>query len=935
MQPATSTLSTADDETSGNILSEATDAPDQTPGVEPPAKLPAIDRVWNYFRKRFNEEDWFGSTILLSYIYRDYNNIRAARARLVNGEKKPDNIRAFNYASGIGVKSASFLSQRQGKIPEGDTYLQRLNNTLRHPGRSLPQFEYLAELPNVALGVYNNTQKGLKAHGIGLASGETRYAAEKVRLYESILSVASTLLSGHGLFRKKRETLQGIKEEADLSEVKGTIRKIWRYDRTLLAGSALSTAAPVLSAIEAWSKSNKSRKEAFFLLRATAVGMAAEAAYYFYVFQRIVKSNFGEKKENITQTQEELPTKQPKGFIDKTWEYLKSRFTRDNFYGSLVIPLTLREPLRNLNTAQNRTVNGIPSPDKARILSNRLYIAERSWSFFSARGAKFPEGFDLQRRVINTLKHPQRSSAQFEYLMLLPSRLLTTYAHTKAGLAAYGIGGQIYKREQKRLYVGMLQALWISFLGYGHFRKREQAVIKSLPEETPDGALVNEEKNVASTQQSMSMLDIMRKIWKHDRILAFGYILDALFPISSAHTRWQYSEKTRADAVHLAKEAASIILTESAYGLYTFQRIARSNFNGTLPSASSAMPGLSEQNATKLQQDNHGEKVTFTQKITFNRNAPILDKRLIHSWSSNIKSEELTHGDAPYLSHFRKGGEELLYISAQHPKNARGVNPTFSLIDYTFETSKPDLLIIEGLPGTDFKKEAETHVRDDFAEGNERAYAVSKAVQEGIPFISGEATDSQLFTYMNEHGFSNKEVMALFVLRIIPQWREQEGVNEGNFNQTMQAFVSDDKLFGFIPKEQRLTPDEFKAWYMLHNDKPGQSFLQRTRDDLEKASNSPDAPYFDKIFITLSKIRDQHLADVIQNSLQDHKKVAVIYGLGHLAALHDTFEAAFGKPDYTTLNDISRSSNSHAATLLAERAASEKLTSPIHKELTC
>ena len=622
MQPITSTLPTAGDETSGNILPEATDAPDQTPEVEPPAKLPAIDRVWNYFRKRFNEEDWFGSTILLSYIYRDYNNVRAAQARLVNGEKKPDNIRTFNYASSIGINGISFLSQRQGKMPEGNTYLQRLQSTVRHPGQSLPHFEYLLNLPGVSMGVYKNARTGLKAHGIGLAPGETPYAPEKVRLYESILITAAALLSGHGLFRKKREMPQSTKEEADISEVKRTIRKIWRYDRTLLAGSALSTSIPLLYAVEGWQKSSKSRKEAFFLLRGTAVGMTAVAAYYFYVFQRIVKSNFGKKTDNTAQGQEELPAKEqpPKGGIDKTWDYLKSRFTRDNFFGSLVIPLSIQEPLRNLKMAQNRMINGTLRPDTARILSNRIYIAERSWSFFSARGALFPEGKHIWQRVGNVIRHPQRSSTQFEYLLLLPSRLLTAYTHTKAGLEAYGLGRQQQdKKYQGRLYIGAMQALWISFLGYGHFKRRQPFPLQADEAAKADSHLNNKNEPAVSARENMSMLDIIRTIWKQDRILALGYILDMIFPITGAHARWRFAGKNPADATHYAKEAISGATASAAYGLYTFQRIAKSNFYDTGTAQADTLKFQEETQET----DRNEDKATgrFTTKIAEQKKA--------------------------------------------------------------------------------------------------------------------------------------------------------------------------------------------------------------------------------------------------------------------------------------------------------------------------
>lgn len=648
---------------SDSVADDAPPAEDQNSAAHSPPKDKTIDKVWNYFRKRFDDANWFGSTILLSYIYRDYNGVRAARSRLVNGERQPDNIRTFNYASSIGISGVSFISKREGKMPEGNSYRQRVQNTLKHPGQSLPQFEYLVSLPSISLGIYNNVRKGLKAHGISLAPGEARYTAEKVRLYESILMTVATLFSGHGLFKKKYEALPKTESAIEeTSEVKGTIRKIWRHDRSLLVGSGLGTAIPVLSAVEAWNKSNKSRKEAFFLLRSTAVGVTAVAAYYFYVFQRIVKSNFEKKTsadtDNESQKQSNSSSKEkPKADpVDKTWNYLKSRFTRDNFFGSLVIPLSMKGGFQALKTAQNHTINGVPSPDTPRILATRIFLAERAWSFFSARGARFPEGINLQQRMGNAIRHPQRSSAQFEYLLLLPSRLLTAFAHTKAGLAAYGIGApQTYDKEHQRFYQGALQIVWLSFLGYGHFKKRQNPEHKLKNEALTEGSDENSKDEAPSSiqQPNMSMLDVVRKIWKQDRVLALGYMLDAVFPIMNALEGWGNSSRQREDAIQYAKSAASGAAVSAAYSLYTFQRIARSNFSTPVqPPSQPVIPVSHEkpnESKAEVQPVEPQSETAFTQKIDSQKHgSSILQNRPSASFTERLRL--MPHSEAPDLA---------------------------------------------------------------------------------------------------------------------------------------------------------------------------------------------------------------------------------------------------------------------------------------------
>src|SRR6185369_16070830 len=140
-----------------------------------------------------------------------------------------------------------------------------------------------------------------------------------------------------------------------------------------------------------------------------------------------------------------------------------------------------------------------------------------------------------------------RSATQFEYLMLLTPRLMTMTTYLQRGLKAHGVGGMPYGKDRQYLYYGLLQALWISTLGYGHFRKRQEISDPSGTEATNHGVIDRNNAAIPS-DESISMLDIVRRIWKHDRVLAIGCMLDAVFPVLMGFEGWGNSGRTRAEA---------------------------------------------------------------------------------------------------------------------------------------------------------------------------------------------------------------------------------------------------------------------------------------------------------------------------------------------------------------------------------------------------
>lgn len=245
-----------------------------------PRPASSSDKASNYIKSRFDKDNWFGSLAIGANTYRGYTSLMSALVREENGVKQPDKTRATTNVLSILVNLWSFFSQRGGDFPEGDTPLERLTDTAKHPNSSSTQFEFLARIPVNILAVYNNLEKGLKAYGIGLKRGEKAYGAEKVRLYSGIAIAVGTALSGFGHFRTHGTQAmieQQGKEEANTarrsSGFMGVMRRIWKHDKMLVLGTLFDIVLPVLQAIESWKKKEESGKEAGYIMQNALIGI--------------------------------------------------------------------------------------------------------------------------------------------------------------------------------------------------------------------------------------------------------------------------------------------------------------------------------------------------------------------------------------------------------------------------------------------------------------------------------------------------------------------------------------------------------------------------------------------------------------------------------------------------------------------------------------
>jgi hypothetical protein len=267
------------------------------------------------------------------------------------------------------------------------------------------------------------------------------------------------------------------------------------------------------------------------------------------------------------------------------------------------------------------------------------------------------------------------------------------------------------------------------------------------------------------------------------------------------------------------------------------------------------------------------------------------------SLARKIEGADNKHFITPHLEHFTKGNKHLYYVGTKHGVDFE--NRTHEVIIQATTKHAPQLIIVEGIAtdkgmspslGFDPKKPSD---RERFMRhSGESVHTAEMARAKHIPFIGGEASTKSIFEALEKKGYSSKEVMALYLVRTIPIWeRNGQLKNKDDFPKMASDYLANNSQFSDIPKEQRLTFDEFKAIYDAHKAEMGKEMTALTASDSNP--HSAKANYFQKMSAVMDEVRDRHLIELISASLEKTDKVMVVYGNAHQYASAPVFEKMF------------------------------------------
>lgn len=261
---------------------------------------------------------------------------------------------------------------------------------------------------------------------------------------------------------------------------------------------------------------------------------------------------------------------------------------------------------------------------------------------------------------------------------------------------------------------------------------------------------------------------------------------------------------------------------------------------------------------------------------------------------------------SPYLVRYAKGDRLLSFVAAKHGNKTKNAG-TFALVESEFKALGPDIVIIEGVftaclacppncaaafgagtQGPFEKSECGDRVsRVDSQSGlTEAYYAANLAYYNDprIPFIGGEILNADLKAHILK-GFQADKFKQFYILRALG------GAKQDGADCTVDSVkkISAEALKKFnleFSESQTITVQEV-------------AYFQRACKNSQWAVQ-PNAKgtFSQKISAASSRVRDQHLAQVIANMLKGYKKVLVVYGGGHYDTLYKVLDGMLGTPTF-------------------------------------
>lgn len=252
----------------------------------------------------------------------------------------------------------------------------------------------------------------------------------------------------------------------------------------------------------------------------------------------------------------------------------------------------------------------------------------------------------------------------------------------------------------------------------------------------------------------------------------------------------------------------------------------------------------------------------------------------------------------PVLAHFRKNGFDLYFVAAQHG-NSSG-NKTLPLIRLAFEKFPIQAVLIEGRAydsGEVPRKSAEEMKKERESgsyQWGEGEYATRLAQKRDIPVFGGEPSDKDKFQGAVNKGYALNDYLALIFLSLAG-YQESVGTwAAGKAPDVLSDVMSWERAqLGLGPEVSFDYPD-FLKWYRLKNGKefdPG-----KINGGLPPKADG--ALFEQRLGHEVDMVRNRYITQAVARSLNQYKRVLVVFGNGHLATQWDALVAALGEPVY-------------------------------------
>ncbi|MBC22723.1 MAG: hypothetical protein CMJ32_02245 [Phycisphaerae bacterium] len=250
---------------------------------------------------------------------------------------------------------------------------------------------------------------------------------------------------------------------------------------------------------------------------------------------------------------------------------------------------------------------------------------------------------------------------------------------------------------------------------------------------------------------------------------------------------------------------------------------------------------------------------------------------------------------APFVALFESGDRELAYVAAKH--EPRPGSPTHELVESVYERFQPDVLVIEGLERSKgfsperFIRSVQTAIENNREIMSESPYAASLAAGDDVPVIGGEPDTERTTIVLREAGYDDRDILGYLIARNSVQARRNFGDDE--LQERMNANIR--RLCRRFEIEQAMDFEGFQDWFQQET---GTEFTSsNVRKALMPTIGREENP-LQQMNIKVILERDRCIVTLLAELLDEHEKVMIVYGSGHLAIERAVLEKMLGKPVY-------------------------------------
>ncbi|MCH2133499.1 MAG: hypothetical protein MK116_07100 [Phycisphaerales bacterium] len=256
---------------------------------------------------------------------------------------------------------------------------------------------------------------------------------------------------------------------------------------------------------------------------------------------------------------------------------------------------------------------------------------------------------------------------------------------------------------------------------------------------------------------------------------------------------------------------------------------------------------------------------------------------------------------SPHAVLFRRGNKELLFIGAAHQRDIEN-DPTHRMVRAAIEGFEPDVVIVEGLTTSQGPQPerfiASARRRLKTGQLGESPYAAVLADDRGAIVIGGEPDPEATTSIVREAGYSDDDLLGFLVARNVTSIVRNDREAANDPRRIGRAITNLKRRFKV---DSDMDVDGFKAWFQ---ERTGQAFDPRRVRREVSPMKVDDPSILRQIAILAMKAREYNLVELEARMLQEHDRVMVVYGSGHLRWERRLLEQMLGEPILVT-DDLS------------------------------